>query len=294
MPTSTNNKNQLRGAITLSSLLFVSTITCATAQTGANRYYNPAMTMSGKAVVIPAGTTLEGRIDTTIGSAVSKQGARFIIEMTSPLLVNGSDVLIPAGASILGEVVEAIPANKVPHAKGEKPTGKLRVQMNTLKMPDGTTYPLVASLVGEQVPGGGEHNPNLGGGIGYSGSSNSFEAVAPGRTYAPGRGRNTGPHVVTKQELMQDPILGRDKNDNSYYFTIRSLVKKKRNLYIYQGSLLSVHLDAPFKMGMAINRSAASPLEISPEQPNNNGSQYGHRRFSPGPGPAQDQPKDNF
>ena len=34
---------------------------------------------SGRTVVIPAGTTFEGRIESTIGSSVSKQGQSFTI-----------------------------------------------------------------------------------------------------------------------------------------------------------------------------------------------------------------------
>lgn len=87
------------------------------AQPGVSPYYKAPDSLAGRTIVIPAGTTFEGRIESTIGSSVSKQGERFIITLSSPLLANGSDVLIPAGAEVLGEVVQAIPAKDVPHAK---------------------------------------------------------------------------------------------------------------------------------------------------------------------------------
>jgi hypothetical protein len=278
-----NSINLAQSGTVILALALVSVCQYAAAQSGINTFYNPPAVISGKTVVIPAGTTFEGRIESTIGSSTSKQGERFVIEISSPVLANASDVLIPAGAEILGEVVEAIPANRVPHKKHEKPPGKLRIQITILKMPDGSTFPMVASLVGESS--GGKHNPNLGGGMAYAGSSNSFEAVSPSRMNAPAsRRRGRSPlHVVTKQELMKDPILGKDSNNDRFadQYAIRSLIKKKRDLYIYQGSPLSVHLDAPFKMGIGVARSAASSLEAPVRQTSEDSFEGGHRRFSP-------------
>ncbi len=92
------------------------------AQPGVSPYYKAPASYAGKTFVVPAGTTFEGRIQSTIGSSVSKQGTPFIITIPSPVLANGSDVLIPAGSEVLGEVVQAVPANavpveKVPHQK---------------------------------------------------------------------------------------------------------------------------------------------------------------------------------
>ncbi len=86
-------------------------------QPGVSPYYRAETSYAGKTFVIPAGTTFEGRIETTISSTGSKQGTPFTISISSPLLSNGSDVLIPAGATVLGEVVQAIPANAVPVTK---------------------------------------------------------------------------------------------------------------------------------------------------------------------------------
>jgi len=257
-------RNCLTTSLMIAVLLIVDTSRQVRAQNGPNMLYPAPSALGGKVIVIPAGTTLEGRLKSTIGSSVSKQGERFAIEMTSPALANGADVLIPAGSEICGEVVEAIPSNRVPHRKKEKPTGKLRIQINALRMPDGNIFPLVASLVGEKIPGSRARNPNIGGGIAYSGSANSFAAVAPGRTYGNiRRGRFRGPHLVTKQELMQDPIYGRDPNSerDADQFDIRSLILKKRDLYIYEGSPLTVHLDGPLKMGIAPAQSAVSQVE---------------------------------
>ncbi len=78
----------------------------------ADSLYRGAHTMHGKTVIIPIGVDFEGRIDHTIGSSVSKPGERFEVEVSSPVLANGTDVLIPAGSAVIGEVVECIPSSR--------------------------------------------------------------------------------------------------------------------------------------------------------------------------------------
>ncbi len=242
----------------------------AWAQPGVSPYYKSPESFSGKTIVIPAGTTFEGRIESDIGSAISKQGQRFTISLSSPLLANGSDVLIPAGAQVLGEVVQAIPANTVPHAKKEKPVGKLRVEITALKMPNGMTYPMVASLIGEETvsnspygynPYGRSSSPVRGSGVAYMGSTTGFESIAPGKARYT---RNGAPSVVTKNEMLNDPIMGRDRDMNGEKTEIRSLVKKKRNLYIYNGSPLTIRLEAPFKIGMGSSAAQESTYGLPP------------------------------
>jgi len=140
--------------VLLSVLLLVSPLSIICPAFGqhtqsADSLYRGAQTMHGKTVIIPIGIDFEGRIDHTIGSAVSKQGEKFEVEVSSPVLANGTDVLIPAGSAVIGEVVECIPSARLPHTKGfPKPTGQLRVQLSGLRTPDGVTYP-------SQAAGGG-------------------------------------------------------------------------------------------------------------------------------------------
>ncbi len=219
-----------------------------------NLMYRAPNTMHGKTVLIPIGTTWEGRIDTTISSLRSHPGQAFSIILSSPVLLNGVDVIVPAGSHVMGEVVEAISADRVPHDKHEPKQlirGKLRVQLSGLRTPDGVTYPLVASLSGEVAGRGGGRGTPLGTGVAYVGSSASFEAVAPGMAdrarYRPG----TAPRVTSRRDLLKDQLLGmgdeRVKVDDS---SIRSLVLNHRDYFIYEGSPLTVKLNAPFKIGM--------------------------------------------
>jgi hypothetical protein len=229
-----------------------------------------AQLSSGRAknVIIPAGTTFEGRMDATISSAHSHAGERFYVTLSSPLLANGTDVVIPAGAQVVGEVVEAIPASHVPYDKKNKtkakPTGKLRVQLNGLRLPDGATYPLVATFIGEASGKGSQQrpNPSLGGGVAYVGNDASF-----GMVYPRGNKSGGGPALVTKRQMMSDPLYGDPERNQSMYNqpSLRELVKVGRELYIHSGSPMSVRLDGPLKMALSPVGAGAS-TEYSPPQ----------------------------
>ncbi len=255
--------------------------------------FQGASSLHGKTVVMPRGTTFEGRMDQTIGSR-SRQGQPFTISMSAPVLANGTDVLIPAGSQITGEVVEAIAAGDVPHPKGMKPTGKLRVQLSSLRTPDGITYPIVASLAGETYSHNGANGPgtpnrNLGGGIGYVGTQASFEAVAPGTEARRRGGGSNGLTVMTKSELMRDPIYGIDQADQQQQggAKIRSLVKKGRDIYIASGSPVSIKLDAPFKIG--VSQAAGAAAAMTPQVDLNPDGSFGRRFVKQAPAPPQPQ-----
>jgi hypothetical protein len=251
--------------------------------------YQAPSSLQGKTIVIPIGTTFEGRIDSTIGSSISRQGERFVISTSSPVLANGVDVLIPAGAEVMGEVVEAVPAKKVPHQKYQiKPIGKLRVQLTALRMPDGLTFPLIASIIPDKMTarGGNQQRP-LGTGVAYVGSQANFEVVAPGNPQYNRARRGTAPKVVSPSDVLKDPILGRDQlyanNGNPMGGAIRSLVRKHNDLYIYSGSPISMRIDAPFKLSFSSAQGAASALNAPPTvAPDQTGAQSGKRFIKDG------------
>jgi hypothetical protein len=258
-------------------------------------------TMQGKVIIIPIGTTFEGRIDTTIGSAISKQGERFVISMSAPILANGMEVLIPSGSEVIGEIVEAIASHHVPRQKGQvKQIGKLRVQLTALKTPDGLTFPLVASIVPDKSRMGMAANQQhpLGTGVAYVGSQSSFETVAPGnpRYVRPQPGQ--APKVLSPGDIMRDPILGRDQSYANSGFqngaAIRSLVRKKNDLFIYSGSPLSMRIDAPFKITLGTSQGAAATLNAPLATPDNappSGRRFNKDGFNTPPGPPPGAPQ---
>lgn len=243
-----------------------------------NTYYRAAHSMSGKTIILPIGTTFEGRMSTSISSERSHAGQAFSIILSSPLLANGTDVVIPAGSEVIGEVVEAIPSRAFPRKKKMPPTrGKLRIQLNQLRTPDGTSYPLVASLAGEveDTKGGGHRTgPTLGSNVAYVGTAAAFEAVAPGSNrYGGGRGgqQGRGPEYVRKREFMSHEIYGTggDRNQGDDGNRIRSLVIRKYDYWIDEGSPLTVRTGAPLKLGIAAP-GAGVPLgsvdDVSPDE----------------------------
>lgn len=227
------------------------------------QFYKAPSTMHGKTVVLPIGTTFEGRIDSTISSNRSRQGQRFNIVLASPVMLNGTDVVIPAGSSVICEVADAVPASNVPKKSYENKKfikGKLRVQISALRLPDGVTYPMVAHLAGEVAAADElDRNPRpLGTSIAYTGSAGSFEAVNPNRQGGDDRRRRSRaaqsgrPYVLQKGDIYSDPVMGAgEEGFNHDKRTIRSLVLNKRDYYIYSGSPLMVRLSAPFKIGVS-------------------------------------------
>ncbi len=209
----------------------------------------------GKAVVLPIGTNFEGRIQSTIGSSASRQGDRFSVQISAPVLANGTDVLIPSGTEIIGEVVEAVSSSSQPRdsTKRYKPLGKLRVQLMSMKMPSGVTLPLVASMSGEvqagQRGGGAAGLTSRGSSVAYIGSQAGFDAVNPALSNK--RDRTGKLAVLGKDAILKDPILGDSGYNEKSGKVIRSLVKKNRDLYIYSGSPITVKLDAPLKITFA-------------------------------------------
>ncbi len=234
-----------------------------------------------KYALIPKGSTFEGRIDKTIGSSASQQGEIFKITLSSPVLSNGQDVVIPAGTEIIGEVVEAIPSKTIPHPKNTPPvTGKLRTQLTSIRTPEGTTFPLVASLAGELVntKSGKAQITGLGTSKGYVGTAEELNQVGKKKKKRSPNDRRSGEATGEEDEtvdtwshrsdrtragaysrgvLDQEGEEGTDKeNANS---VIRSLVKRNGDLFIFAGSPLTIRLNAPFKI--AINR----PMEEIPD-----------------------------
>lgn len=268
-----------------------------------DKNFRSPTTMSGKTVLIPIGTTFEGRVDTTLSSTQSHAGQSFNIVMSAPVLANGVDVVIPAGSKILGEVVEAVPSGRVPYKKKvqPKPRGKLRIQLTGLQTPDGVTYPMVASVAGEVDARGGSRKTPLGTGVAYMGSSASFEAVAPG---SPGTARNQRAgqmsKVMKRKEMLKDTIYGLDA-ERKYHeeALIRSLVLKKRDYWIFEGSPMTVRLNAPFKIGITPHNAgvpvtAVEEEEVQEDLPPSTKRPAGATANSGNPQAPSSQPEDSF
>ncbi|MBX9692361.1 MAG: hypothetical protein K2Z81_08260 [Cyanobacteria bacterium] len=250
------------------------------------KYYRNPTSLQGKTVLIPAGSHFEGRLNDTISSH-SRQGERFTIEITSPILANSTDVIIPSGSKIIGEVVEAIPSDKQPKMPGGKyhPLGKLRTQINVLQTPDGVSHPLLATIAGEKYqikgstvrPNERISNPNMG----YVGTDASFNAVNP--AFDKKKSYRGGPKVVGRRGFFRDPVLGNEEaygRRQSGTPLFRSMVKKGRDVYFYEGSPMTVRLDAPLRLGISPGKGKMS-IDLGPTQPSFSDTDGNYRRFRP-------------
>jgi len=239
------------------------------ADKGGRDYYRAPSNIAGKTLVLPIGTCFEGRIQSTIGSSASRSGESFTIEVSAPLLANGSEVLIPSGSEVIGEVAEAISSSAQPHDKGVKPLGILRVQLSTLKLPDGMTYPLVASF----APDGGARGRRGGGtmaarksSVGYIGTQAGFDAVNPAlqKSARSNRGKM---EVLKRTEILNDPVLGDGGGNNNATGQVRALIRKNRDLMILRGSSITIRLDAPLKIAFGASSAQASMESPTPDEP---------------------------
>jgi len=241
------------------------------ADKGGRDFYRAPSNFAGKTLVLPIGTCFEGRIQSTIGSSASRSGESFTIEVSAPLLANGSEVLIPSGSEVIGEVAEAISSGSQPHDKGaNRPLGILRVQLSTLKLPDGMTYPLVASF----APDGSARGRRGGGamaarksGVGYIGTQAGFDAVNPSlqpKSTRNGKGRL---EVLKRSEVLNDPVLGEAGGNNNSTGQVRALIRKGRDLMILRGSSITIKLDAPLKIAFGASTAQTSMESPSPDEP---------------------------
>lgn len=245
-------------ALTAASIMLPALGQGRTKRSDPNTYYRAPHSMAGKMIVLPIGTTFEGRLNKTLSSAKSHMGESFGIVLAAPVLANGIDVVIPAGSEIVGEVVEAISSRSQPKIKhAPLPRGKLRIQITQLRTPDGTSFPLVANLIGEEDTSKGRRRglqTNLGSSVGYVGTSEAFEAIAPGANrYGKQYTSQRGPDYVKKREFLAHEIYGNGADDykGADDRRIRSLVLRKMDLWMDTGAPLTVKLQAPLRLSLS-------------------------------------------
>ena len=97
--------------------------------------------LRGRVVVAPAGSRFDASIVTTLSSEINRIGDIVTASVSNPLVV-GSDVVLPAGSQIIGQVVNVIPARRFMAGAG----GQIEIRFTSIQSPDGQRYPLSASV----------------------------------------------------------------------------------------------------------------------------------------------------
>jgi len=90
-------------------------------------------------LTVGAGETIDVQFRQTLSSHTSEVGQPFQARVTKPVLV-GEKLVIPAGATIHGRVIEAEPAKKI----GGR--ARLALDFETLSLTNGATYPIAAAF----------------------------------------------------------------------------------------------------------------------------------------------------
>ncbi len=87
------------------------------------------------------GTILKVRLDQTISTEETHVGARFSAQLLAPAGHSG-EVMLPAGSTVLGRVTKVHGGKRITGA------ATLRLQPETVNLPDGTSYRLAATVSG--------------------------------------------------------------------------------------------------------------------------------------------------
>lgn len=101
--------------------------------------------VAGSKVLIPAGTVLHVRLDTTLTSKSSKEGDRFRGVIERPVTVGGMDA-VPQGSIVEGHVTFVKPSKRI------KGVGEMRIVLDQITTPEEEKYALSGSL--EDAGGG--------------------------------------------------------------------------------------------------------------------------------------------
>jgi len=115
--------------------------------------------VSTPAPVIPAGTRLSVKLATTLGSKISHVGDPFQATTASSIRIGG-DVVVPAGSSVSGVVVDAKERGKI---KGQ---GELSIRLTGINL-KGRYYPIETAVLSQWLKGKGKRTAaTTGGGAG--------------------------------------------------------------------------------------------------------------------------------
>lgn len=97
--------------------------------------------LRGRVVVAPAGSRFDATLISTLSSGINRVGDIVTATVSAPLII-GSDVVIPNGSQVIGQIVNAIPARRFMAGSG----GVLEIRFTSIQTPDGQRYPLSASV----------------------------------------------------------------------------------------------------------------------------------------------------
>lgn len=191
----------------------------------------------GRVAYAPAGLVIPAQLNTAIATQVAKPGDMIQAGITQAVILGDSQ--IPAGSVLLGQVSEAKKGGYLGMS------GRLEIQFNRLRTPDGTETPIVAHIVG----GIGKYDDKDGNGelVGETWKGKTVQAVGRGAVGA-GVGAALGTAVgaiaggrggVGRGAWSGTAIGGGAGVAQSL------LLRKGKDVTIPSGTPLQIQLDAP-------------------------------------------------
>ena len=152
---------------------------------------------------LPSETVLRVRMNDKLTSKTAQVGSHFQTTVVTPVYAKGVQV-IPAGAIVMGKVTH------VERASRKSNSGSLTVTFTSIKMPNGTTHPLSASLAASdskdtegEIKGNSSKKRNarfIGRGMVVGGLINGGTGVATGGLIGAARGL-----IKKGEEAQVDP-----------------------------------------------------------------------------------------
>jgi hypothetical protein len=115
-----------------------------------------------KPKIVPAGTVIRVRLNDAIGSKTAQAGQTFTASVMDPIVVDGR-TLIPAGATVAGEVTDAKSAGRF------KGAAELAITIRSVTV-GGVAHTLAASTVSQTSTGKGKRSAAMIGGGGGAGA----------------------------------------------------------------------------------------------------------------------------
>lgn len=168
-------------------------------------------------VTVPSGKVLTVRLSDAVGSKLSQAGQSFGGSLAKPVEVDGETV-IPAGAKVSGEVVDAKPLGRF--AGG----ALLQLRLNSIRV-DGEELPVETATFTQTIKGKGKRTAVLaGGGAGLGALIGGLAGGGKGAAIgaAAGAGAGTGGAAFTGNKEIVLPA------ESAVPFTLKASLKVRR------------------------------------------------------------------
>ena len=165
-------------------------------------------------ITIPAGKVLTVRLADPVGSKISQAGESFGGSLARPIEVNG-EVVVPAGAKVSGEVVDAKPLGRF------KGGALLQLRLHSITV-HGETMPVQTATFTETLKGKGKRTATMvGGGAGLGALIGGLAGGGKGAAIGAvaGAGAGTAGSAFTGNKEIELPA------ESSVPFTLKGALK---------------------------------------------------------------------